>query len=101
MKEEYRQPTVKVLIIKPRSSILAYSYGDDIDGTGIDNTPGSQEDVLEAYMTAWKLLKLEDLDMVYRSNAIITRAKKLEKKFELLEEKEQRRLMRPHYNKPK
>lgn len=59
------------------------------------------EDVLEAYMTAWKLLKLEDLDMVYRSNAIITRAKKLEKKFELLEEKEQRRLMRPHYNKPK
>lgn len=44
MKEEYRQPTVKVLIIKPRSSILAYSYGDDIDGTGIDNTPGSQED---------------------------------------------------------
>ena len=44
MKEEYRQPTVKVLIIKPRTTVLTGSYGDGIDGTGIDNTPGSQED---------------------------------------------------------
>ena len=44
MKEEYRQPQITLLTIKTRSSILAYSYGDGINGTGIDNTPGSQED---------------------------------------------------------
>ena len=44
MKEEYRQPQITLLTIKTRSSILAYSYGDGIDGTGIANTPGSQED---------------------------------------------------------
>lgn len=44
MKEEYKQPKVTVLMINPHTSVLAYSYGDGIDGTGIDNTPGSQED---------------------------------------------------------
>lgn len=44
MKEEYKQPKVTLLMINPRTSVLAYSYGDGIDGTGIDNTPGSQED---------------------------------------------------------
>lgn len=44
MKEEYRQPTVKVLIIKTRTTVLTGSYGDGIDGTNIDDTPGGDED---------------------------------------------------------
>ena len=44
MKEEYRQPKITLLTFKTRNSILAYSYGDGIEGTNIDEEPGGPED---------------------------------------------------------
>lgn len=44
MKETYKQPTVTVLMIKSRTTVLTGTFGDGIWGTGIDDTPGSQED---------------------------------------------------------
>lgn len=44
MKEIYKQPKVTVVKLSTRITILADSpYGDGIWGTGIDDTPGSQD----------------------------------------------------------
>ena len=45
MKEEYKQPKATVVKLSTRVTILADStFGDGINGTGIDNNPGGQED---------------------------------------------------------
>ena len=44
MKEEYKQPKIKLLTFNTHIPILADSYGSGIEGTRIYDEPGGEED---------------------------------------------------------
>lgn len=44
MKKAYKQPTIKVVELHPRTAMLVESYGDGIEVTGIEKRPGYEDD---------------------------------------------------------
>ncbi len=44
MKKVYKQPTIKVVKLHPRTAMLTGSYGRGIEVTGTEEEPGDEED---------------------------------------------------------
>ena len=45
MKKTYKQPIIKVHKLSPRTAMLTFtSLGEGLEGTGIDDEPGDEDD---------------------------------------------------------
>ena len=44
MKKNYKQPIIKVHRLAPRTALLTISLGEGLEGTGIEDKPGGEDD---------------------------------------------------------